>query len=242
MQAPRPPFQLPLGIRLRDSASFASFVTGPNAELVAQIQRFPKQLYLHGAPGCGKTHLLQAACHAAGQAGRAAAFLPLRELAQEPPTLLHGMGELDVLCVDDCESIAGRRDWEAGLMTLCDAVRSSGGSLIAAGRNPPQELGLSLRDLSSRLGWGAVYALKPLSEADRRQALQLRAQARGLELETEVAEYLLRRSTRDLPSLLELLDRLDTASLTQRRRLTIPMVREVLQALAPISLGERRGQ
>ena len=224
------PGQLPLGIKLSESTSFASFVAGPNAELVARLQAFPAQLYLHGASGAGKTHLLQASCRAASAAGRAAAYLPCRELGGDLPQLVQGMAELDLVCVDDCDSFAGRRDAEVALMGLCDALRSGRKSLLLAGRKPPGEIGLSLPDLSSRLGWGGVYALKPLRESDKRRALQLRAQARGLELEDEVAEYLLRRSARDLPSLLELLDRLDTASLAQKRRLTIPMVREVLQA------------
>ncbi|MGH8529808.1 MAG: DnaA regulatory inactivator Hda [Nevskiales bacterium] len=224
--------QLPLGIKLRDTASFASFVAGANAELAAQLQRFPAQIYMHGAGGSGKSHLLQALCRAADAVGRTTAYLPLREL-QDVPMFLQGMAEIDVICVDDCESIAGQREAEVALMALCDAARSGGRCLVLAGRNPPGELGLTLRDLSSRLGWGGVYALKPLSEADKQQALQRRARARGLELEEDVAQYLLRRTARDLPSLLELLDQLDTASLAQRRRLTIPMVREALQASVP---------
>lgn len=220
--------QLTLGIKLRDTASFASFVPGANAELVAQLQRFPPQIYLHGASSSGKSHLLQATCQAGAATGRATAYLPLREL-KDVPALLQGMAELEVVCVDDCESLAGQRESEVALMALCDAMRAGGKCLVLAGRNPPAELGLSLRDLSSRLGWSAVYALKPLGESDKQQALKLRAAARGLELEEEVAQYLLRRAARDLPSLLELLDKLDTASLAQRRRLTIPMVREVLQ-------------
>ncbi len=222
--------QLPLGIHLRESASFASFVAGPNAELLAQLQCFPAQLYLHGASGSGKSHLLQATCRAASGASHAVAYLPIRELGGELPTLLQGMSNLDLVCVDDCEGLAARRDAEIALMGLCDAVRSRRKCLVLAGRNPPAELGLSLPDLSSRLGWGAVYALKPLSESDKQRALQLRAEARGLELEDDVAEYLLRRSARDLPSLMDLLERLDTASLAQKRRLTIPMVREVLHS------------
>lgn len=228
MSVPVRSAQLPLGIKLRDTASFASFVAGANAELLAQIQRFPGQIYLHGASGSGKSHLLQATCQAGAAMGRAVAYLPLREL-ENVPTLLQGMAELDVVCVDDCEGLAGQREAEVALMALCDAMRGAGKCLVLAGRNPPGKLGLALRDLSSRLGWGAVYALKPLGESDKQQALKLRAAARGLELEEEVAQYLLRRTVRDLPSLLDLLDRLDTASLAQRRRLTIPMVREVLQ-------------
>jgi DnaA family protein len=77
-----------------------------------------------------------------------------------------------------------------------------------------------------------VYQLRDLDEAGRIEALRLRAAQRGLQLPQETSEYLLRRVPRDLPSLFEVLDHLDEASLIAQRRLTIPFIREALEKLS----------
>jgi DnaA-homolog protein len=238
MPPTRWPVQLPLGVQLRDNASFASFFPGPNAELLRQLEQIVAQagsgqglrvLFLWGMQGSGRTHLLQAASRAAGERGRAAAYLPLAELGgSEPARLLEGVAELSFVCLDDVQAVAGRRDWEQALMALCDGLRATGGSLLAAGSQPPMELGLALKDLATRLAWGPVYALKPLDDTDKIRLLQQRARGRGLELPEEVGRFLLSRSARDIPSLLAVLERLDRASLAAQRGLTVPFVREVL--------------
>jgi DnaA-homolog protein len=237
MPPTRWPVQLPLGVQLRDNASFASFFPGPNIELLRQLEQAvaqagaaqaPRVLFLWGMEGSGRTHLLQAASRAAGEQGQTAAYLPLAELRAAEPQLLQGMAQLNLVCLDDVQAVAGRRDWEQALMALCDGLRASGGSLLAAGSQPPMELGLALRDLATRLAWGPVYALKPLDDEEKIRLLQQRARTRGLELPEEVGRFLLSRSARDIPSLLSVLEQLDHASLAAQRRLTLPFVREVL--------------
>lgn len=222
--------QLPLGIRLREGLDFASFYSGPNAEPVAMAQRLAlgegaHSLYLWGGRGAGKTHLLQALC---AQAGTGCAYVPLDDLIAMPPAVLEGLASVRLLCLDALETVAGRLDWERALVACIDALRQGGGRLVAAGRLPTDDLGLVLQDLSSRLAWGPVYALKPLTDGDKRAVLQLRARGRGLHMPDEVARYLLTRQARDLTGLLDLLDELDRASLAAQRRLTVPFAREVL--------------
>ncbi len=241
MLSTRWPVQLPLGVQLRENASFASFFAGPNSELLRQLEQIvaragsgegPRVLFLWGTQGSGRTHLLQAASRAAGERGRAAAYLPLAELAgAEPVQLLEGVAELSFVCLDDVQAVAGRRDWEQALMAVCDGLRASGGSLLAAGSQPPMEQGLALKDLATRLAWGPVYALRPLGDEEKIGLLQQRARGRGLELPEEVGRFLLSRSARDIPSLLTVLERLDHASLAAQRGLTLPFVRDVLATL-----------
>jgi len=222
--------QLPLGIRLREGLDLSSFHSGPNAEPVALAQRLARgedvhSLYLWGASGSGKTHLLQALC---AQAGSGSAYLPLDDLVTLSPAVLEGLASVRLLCLDGIDAVAGRRGWERALVACIDSLRHNGGRLVAAGRMPPHEVGLALHDLSSRLAWGPVYGLKPLSDTDKCAVLQMRARARGLHMPDAVARYLLTREARDLPALLATLDVLDRASLVAQRRLTVPFVREVL--------------
>ncbi len=131
------------------------------------------------------------------------------------------------MCVDDIDAVAGSGDWERALFALYERLRARGGLLLVAGRSAPAALGLKLPDLASRLAAGHVYALQPLSDADKSAVLRTRARSRGLEMSEEVASYLLARYPRDLHSLFALLDRLDTAALAAQRRLTIPFVRSI---------------
>lgn len=225
--------QLPLGVQLRDDASFASFHIGPNAEVLSCLQAAVSGeqggvIYLHGPAGSGKTHLLQAACRQMSEGGQPTGYLPLAEFAADEFAALEGMERLSMLCLDDVQAVSDVEAWALLLMRLCDAARQHELSLVIAADVAPALLQAALPDLRTRLGWGLVFGLQPLADADRLQALQLRARARGLELPREVGQFLLQRKARDLPALMDMLGKLDTASLAAQRRLTIPFVKTVL--------------
>lgn len=226
------PVQLPLGLQLPAVASFHAFQTGPNAEArdaaLAVVSGGQTQAFLHGDPGTGKSHLLQAACRAAVEAGDRAAYLPLAELGREHPAVLEGLAGVDLVCLDNIAAIAGIPGWEQGLVGLIDRRRQAGRGVLAADRCPPAALTQVLPDLRSRLGWGPVYALRELDDGAKRELLVQRAGQRGLTLTHEVAAYLMRRQSRDVPGLLATVDELDRASLAAKRRLTIPFVKQVL--------------
>lgn len=225
--------QLPLGLTLKESACFASYFPGQNQEAVNSLRASAEGVgetlvYLAGPAGVGKTHLLQAACQQAADAGRTAAYLPLRHLPGLSPVVFEGLERLDLVCLDDVDAVAARADWERGLFDLFNRLRECGGTLLVTAGKRPDKSGIQLADLVSRLCWGVTYVLKPLDEETLFAAVTYRARARGLELPEDTARFLLRRFPRDLPSLCELLDRLDQASLVARRRLTIPFVKAAL--------------
>ncbi|MDX1252864.1 MAG: DnaA regulatory inactivator Hda [Gammaproteobacteria bacterium] len=226
--------QLPLGIGLRDDASFDNFISGANAEAVSAVQRNARSgggepiIYLWGGDGVGKTHLLQAACHQASAQGEAAAYIPLAQAGELSPAMLEGLEQLALVCIDDIQAIAAQPAWEAALFHLYNRLRDSGTRCIIAGNAAPAGLALRLPDLVSRLAWGLVLHLATLDDEGLLAALQLRARNRGLDMPEEVAQFLLRRHSRDMPLLFALLDRLDHASLTAQRRLTIPFVKGVV--------------
>jgi DnaA-homolog protein len=225
--------QLALGVRLRDSSVFASYYAGNNRPVVDALSALPTRgppacVFLHGAAGVGKTHLLQSLCALNSERGEPAAYLPLRELNVMGPEVLAGHGELGCVCVDDVEAIAGQQEWERALFGLHQQLEEQQGHLVLASTLTPSTVGIRLRDLASRMGGGLVLTLRPLDDAGRIAALQLRAHLRGCELPDDTAQYLLRRLPRDMTALCAFLDQLDGASLAAQRRLTIPFVREVL--------------
>jgi DnaA family protein len=219
--------QLALGVQLRADAVFESFAPGPNGEILAALRAAePAPLWLWGGHGVGKTHLLQAACAAAGNT---AAYFPLHRALGLPPRALAGFDAAGLLCLDDTDAIAGDPEWERALFRLFNDAAELQTRLIFAAGAAPRALPWVLEDWRSRAAAATVYQLRELDDADRIEALRLRAAQRGLELPTETAEYLLKRMPRDLPSLLAVLEDLDQASLAAQRRLTIPFIRDALE-------------
>ena len=222
--------QLALGVRLRAAAVFESFAPGLNTELLAALRsQGPAPLWLWGSHGSGKTHLLQAACAAAGGT---AAYFPLDRSSALPPEALVGFERCRVLCLDDVDAVAGDLAWEQALFRLYNEAADLRTRLIFAAGAAPRAVEWRLNDWRSRAAACVVYQLRDLDEAGRVEALRLRAAQRGLQLPRETSDYLLRRMPRDLPSLFGILDRLDEASLIAQRRLTVPFIRDALEKLA----------
>jgi len=228
--------QIPLAVGLRDDAAFDNYLPGPNTQaracVAAAVYGLPSEgsIYLWGGQGCGKTHLLQAACSEAGRRGLRSVYIPLGEAGVMTPEVLVGLEQMDLVCIDDLACVAADPAWEQALFHLYNGLFDQGRQLIVAADRNVGALELGLDDLASRLSWGFVYHLRQLADDDKLTALQARASARGLMLDREVAMYLLRHYPRDMQSLFDALARLDAASLAAQRRLTIPFVRDHLPA------------
>lgn len=226
--------QLILDVTLPEESAFEGFHPGENALAVDSLRalahgRGETQIYLYGEAGSGKTHLLQAVCHEAASQGRRAAYLPDALLARAGAGVLDGLESLEMVCLDGVGGLAGTADGETALFNLINRARAMGTQLVLSDRLPPRGLPTALADLASRLVWGPVYQLIPLGDAAKCAVLVDRAQRRGFELPREVAEYLLRTCPRDLSSLLEQLGRLERASLSTQRRVTLRFARSVLE-------------
>jgi DnaA family protein len=229
--------QLPLAMRLRERALFDSFVTGANQQAVATLRAIARgqvreAAWICGPVGAGKSHLLQALCAAAQRERLATAYLPLRQLQPLGVGTLAGWQQMRVLALDELDAITGDRAWEAAVFGLYREAQERGAALVAAAAEPPLRVNFSLPDLASRFAAVTLLVLQPLDEAGQREALRLRAHARGLDLPEDTALYLQRRFPRDLPTLCRLLDTLDEAALAAQRRVTVPFIRAVLESRA----------
>lgn len=217
--------QLLLDIRLDAPPTLDNFVAGSNQALVTAlattVAASDGHLYLWGEPGCGRTHLLKAACHAATLVGRPSHYRPAPGDSELPAT------PQAVVAVDDVHTLPETQ--QIDLFNAYNRTASTGQTLLLAGNAPPRDLALR-EDLRTRIGQTLVFQVRPLDDLARSAILHSQAERRGLRLEREVIDYLLRYGRRDLPSLLTVLDALDEASLERKRPITLPLLRQIMQA------------
>lgn len=226
--------QMALDIGLAQGPTLANFLAGPNLPALKHLElwaanalRSPVPTYLWGDVGSGKTHLLQAVRHALQEQDAAVGWLDAS--LQEPP-------EFDerwrAVVMDDCHLYTAVQQ-QAAFNWFVNALNASEGAscwVLAAGKVPPSDLVLR-EDLRTRLGWGHIFALQTLDDAQRRAVLRQEADARGIFLSDEVMDFMLRRFARDLSSLMGLLAQLDGYSLQAKRAVTIPLVKAMLNNL-----------
>ncbi|MCS6809897.1 MAG: DnaA regulatory inactivator Hda [Tepidimonas sp.] len=220
--------QLTLDLGLAPLPTLEAFCADGNEAALAALRQWLQErpaapLYLWGPSGCGKTHLLQAAAHALAEGGQRCGWL-------DPDTAAHPFDDgWSAVLLDDVQRLDEVRqavafNWLVNAQSpACGAPRP----VLAAGDRPPADLPLR-EDLRSRLAWGPVQALQPLSEAACRAVLQRTAQARGFALPDDVLDYVLARFARDLGSLMALLQQLDDYALRTQRAITVPLVRAML--------------
>ncbi len=230
--------QLTLSVQLPDDETFASFQSESNQMVVQQLTQFLNHiadenksvhsLYLFGLTGVGKSHLLHASCAYADTLNITSLCLSFSELTQLSVDVLDGLENIDLVCLDDIQLIAGNKKWQQGVFDLYNRMVEQNKCLIITGDQSAAQLKISLPDLVSRLSWGLTEQLKPLSDKEKSFALQYRAQQRGLYISDEVASFLINRLSRDMTSLLAALEQLDQASIREQRRITIPFIKDIL--------------
>lgn len=206
-----------------------------NNELAEVVNAFcrdkkPDFLYLWGEAGVGKTHLSLAIAEQLQVDGQHVSYINLQEISNTADAdVLTSLIQSNVVCLDDLQAICGDAAWEEALFHCFNRLREQEHKLLICAEQNPAQLAIKLPDLRSRLATGLIYQLPSMTDALKQQALISHAQSRGLILPEEVAQYLLRHYSRDMPSLMLVMQKLDKASLQAQRRLTIPFVREVIQ-------------
>lgn len=246
--------QLPLPITLPTDETFDSFVATNNKEIVALLHTLVCELgdtalipsrgegaleslsalrlplvTLLGAPGVGKSHLIYAFCHQLAQRSISHQYLNLQNHQQWSLDIFDALENIRVICLDNIHAIAGDEEWEEALFDLLNRVAESGdGVIICSSHIGPSHPDFHLPDLCSRLAWGVIYHIATLNDEGRMSVLKIRAEQRGMRLSEQALQFLLHHSDRDLRHLLSILDRLDTRSLQEQKKLSVAMVKREL--------------
>lgn len=222
--------QIPLNIKLDDAATFGNFFTGENVQLVQRLEKLASTtkdlIFIWGISGTGKSHLAQAVCQANSISGKIAAYFPLNNnlITAEAIEDLEGV---DLVCLDSFESITESSEWEMAVFNLYNQLKERGKQLIVFSELSPSQSAINLPDLQSRLAAMEVYRISDIGDGSKIDFLMNSSSQVGIEMSRDVANYLVNRSDRSIPELAKVIKRLDQESLVQKRKITIPFVKQI---------------
>ena len=228
--------QLPLPIAEVAAPGFDNFARGRNGLIVDMLAGLEndhkvRQLFLCGPSQSGKSHLLTALHTQYLGASKRSFYVSLNRAQQGgatlTPLLLEALDNYELILIDDVDHVAGLANWETSLFNLINFVRERHGKMVFSAAAAPSLEAFGLADLVSRLTWGPVLKLVPLNESEIRDAMFSAAQQRGMKLDGDAADFLLKRYKRDASSLLSAISILDNESLAAgRERITIPFLKQ----------------
>jgi DnaA-homolog protein len=234
--------QLTLDLGAPPPPTFDNFVAGDNLEALASLRGLidarggqadhakpargigsatgSRFVYLWGLPASGRSHLLQALASATQAARLLTPSSDLQHFDHDP--------SISLWLVDDCDRLDAAR--QASAFHLFNAIQTeAGAAMVSAGSSAPMQLPV-IPELATRLGWGLVFQLHRLSDQDIARALAVTLAERGVTASTDLIPWLMTRTARDLGQLRAMIDRLDRFALARKRAITVPLVREFLQA------------
>lgn len=225
--------QLPLPISIDSFSTFSHYYSGSqNALVLSVLSEWEKSddnffIYLWGEKGSGVTHLIESVQQTFTEL--TIQYLPLKKLQGYPiAELFDGLETMDMVCIDDVETILGDKESELPLFHLFNRLQASQKKLLIGGHVSPLQAEIKLADLQSRLNSGLTLNIIPLTEEQKVMALSQRAEAFGLELSDEVIKFLLLHVDRSTGNLFRILQQLNAETLSEKRKLTIPFVKKVL--------------
>jgi len=227
--------QLTLGFELQNDYQFDAYYPNGNQQLIDVLQqmamgRGESFVYCWGNSGCGRTHLLQAACHEADKLKLSPFYLSLKSIDELTPDIFDGLEKQTFIAIDDLHYIAGRPAWEEAFFHCYNRIHEQRRRLLISADQAPANLSVALPDLVSRLAWSMTFQLASLDDDNKQRALKQRASYYGLTLSDSVTSFLLRHAKRDTHDLFDMLKRLNHASMVEKRKLTVPFVKAYLNS------------
>ncbi len=227
--------QIPLPLEFDRHFSFENFCAPNSDYIIQQISSFFDEtgeslIGLYGGADSGKTHLLNACAHYARHREITFNLFDALQLQISDPTHFSEFPLGSVIAIDNIDLLAGSKNWEKQLYQLINRVKMNELRLIFTTSHQPRDVSFKLPDLKSRLMWGLLVSLPNPDDKQVELILIARARLLGLDIGDDVVKYLLTHFSRKLSEQMKLLYQLDHASMTSKRKVTIPLVRETCKS------------
>jgi DnaA family protein len=229
--------QLSLGVTLNTQQQLSNFCFSGAPALAKTIDQLllneqADSVYVFGAQSVGKSHLLQGCVLQAQEMGSETVYISCKELVKIPShqanDCLAGLENNDLICVDDIDCLVADRHWAQAWFHLYNKLMQQGHRLVISATSNPRTIDCPLDDLRSRLQLANVFQLSALAEEASGRLLQAKAKQKGLQLTDDQVAYIFSRSPRGFTNVLAVLDLLDAASWHEKRRITIPFIKQVM--------------
>lgn len=226
--------QYPLYFEFRANQTFDDFFAGANQPIIEDLKQSvlgkgEQQIFVWAKAGQGKSHLLQACCHYAQAHSHQSFYFDLARYRLHKPAIFLGLDDFEVVCVDNVDWIVGQEKWEKALAAFMHRHYEKGHRLIISATNLPNHTTLKTSNMKSSLGWGLMIQLKTLVNTNSVDALIFKADAMGFEISPQVGRFLMIQHRNDIENLWHLLEKLDRASLSAKRRLTVPFLKRLFE-------------
>ena len=195
--------QMLLALSPTPKQSFENFVVGHNIEVIYTL----KQIISHKLP-------IQF-IYLWGNEGSGKSHLA--QIAFDHGFVIHD----DVHLLNDSGQIE--------LFNTYNRCKESHQNMLVTGLYSPLQMKLR-DDLATRLAWGVTYEVIALSDEEKKLALLRHADERGMKLNGDIVDYCLKHLKRDMPNLFSILEDLDKWSLSYKRPITLPLLKEIIAA------------
>jgi DnaA-homolog protein len=212
-------------------SSFKGFYIDPqNKQLISILKNIPinENIYIYGLKNSGKTYLLQSLCNEYSKNNKSSLFLPLMDVTKYGVEIIDSIENMDLVCIDGLEAVSQNKEWEIGLFNLINNAQQTGCRLVFTSSSEEGAINFSLADLDSRIRKFQSHEIFPISDDHLLKALKKITNLRSISLGEKEAQYLITYTKRNIADLTIILESLDQLSMENKRRITIPLIKELL--------------
>ena len=212
-------------------SSFEGFYIDPkNKQLISILENIPinENMYIYGLKNSGKTYLLQSLCNKYSKNNKSSLFLPLMDVNKYGVEIIDSIENMDLVCIDGLEAVSQNKEWEIGLFNLINNAQQTGCRLVFTSSSEEGAINFSLADLDSRIRKFQSHEIFPISDDHLLKALKKITNLRSISLGEKEAQYLITYTKRNIADLTIILESLDQLSMENKRRITIPLIKELL--------------
>jgi len=214
-----------------NKSSLEGFYTSQeNSHLVSILKdaNFSDDLFIYGTKESGKTFLLQALCNSYSSMSKSSLYIPLHKVMNYGVEIFESLENMNLICVDGIEEVISKIEWEKAIFNLINKALISKSRLILSSSQDLKSLNFALPDLESRIRKIQSFELYPINDKDIFDALKYISKLTSINLGDKEAKYLVTYSQRNISNLVQILESLDQLSMEMKRKITIPLIKEVI--------------
>ena len=214
-----------------NKSSLEGFYTSQeNSHLVSLLKdrNFLDDLFIYGTKESGKTFLLQAMCNSYSSVSKSSLYIPLKKVMNYGIEIFDSLENIDLICIDGIEEVISKIEWEKAIFNLINKALISESRLILTSSKDLKSLNFLLPDLESRIRKIQSYELYTINDEDIFDALKYISKLTSINLGDKEARYLVTYSQRNISNLVHILESLDQLSMEMKRKITIPLIKEVI--------------